>query len=106
LTIFGPSGPPAADSAAKFPAASYPSAASYLAAYAVETARALRTIEAGAFDLAAAMLIDATPGMPGCSPAATEAPASIANHMQVDHVKGIGNSTDLTPSGAEPVHKC
>jgi D-sedoheptulose 7-phosphate isomerase/D-glycero-D-manno-heptose 1,7-bisphosphate phosphatase len=92
-----PLGPPAADSAAKFPAASYPSAASYLAAYAVETARALRTIEAGAFDLAAAMLIDAYTRDARMFSCGNGGSASIANHMQCDHVKGVRNSTDLTP---------
>ena len=64
---------PAQGSPVKFPIAQYPSAASYLDAYAEEIARACKTIDPEAFDRAAAILIEAYSVMPGCSHAAMAA---------------------------------
>jgi phosphoheptose isomerase len=81
----------------KFPAAPYPSAASYLDAYAEETARAARSIEPAALDHAAAILLDAYTRSAGVFSCGNGGSASIANHMQCDHVKGVRTATDLTP---------
>lgn len=89
---------PAADAGpAKFPAAPYPSAASYLAGYAEETARAWRTIEPAALDRAAAILLEAYVRGAAVFSCGNGGSASIANHMQCDHTKNIGNATDLLP---------
>jgi phosphoheptose isomerase len=77
--------------------APYASAASYFDAYAEEMARAAKTVESEAFDRAASVLIEAyTLGarMFSCGNGGS---ASIANHAQCDHVKGIRTATDLVP---------
>lgn len=81
----------------KFPAAPFPSAASYLDAYAEETARAWKTIDAGPFAEAAAILLEAYTHDARMFSCGNGGSASIANHMQCDHLKGIRNTTDLTP---------
>jgi phosphoheptose isomerase len=81
----------------KFPLAPYANAASYFDAYAEEMARAAKTVESEAFDRAAAVLIEAyTLGvrMFSCGNGGS---ASIANHAQCDHVKGVRTDTDLAP---------
>jgi phosphoheptose isomerase len=81
----------------KFPMGAYPSAASYFDAYADEMARAAKTIDSEAFDRAASILVDAyTLGarMFSCGNGGS---ASIANHAQCDHVKGVRTTTDLAP---------
>ncbi len=89
--------PPAASSPVKFPMAPYASAASYFDGYAEEMARAAKTIEPEALDRAAAILLEAyTLGsrMFSCGNGGS---ASIANHVQCDHVKGVRTATDLAP---------
>jgi phosphoheptose isomerase len=84
-------------SAVKFPEAPYSSAGSYFDAYAEEMTRAAKTVEPETLDRAAAILTEAyTQGarMFSCGNGGS---ASIANHMQCDHVKGIRNQTDLAP---------
>ena len=81
----------------KFPAAPFPGAASYLDAYAEETARAWKTIDAGPFAEAAAILLEAYTRDARMFSCGNGGSASIANHMQCDHLKGIRNTTDLTP---------
>jgi phosphoheptose isomerase len=88
---------PADDSPAKFPAAPHLSASSYLAAYAEEMARAARSVEPTALDRAAAILLDAYTGGAGVFACGNGGSASIANHLQCDHVKGIQTGTDLSP---------
>jgi phosphoheptose isomerase len=81
----------------KFPMTPYTSAASYFDAYAEEMARAAKTVESEAFDRAASVLIEAyTLGarMFSCGNGGS---ASIANHAQCDHVKGVRTATDLVP---------
>jgi phosphoheptose isomerase len=88
---------PADSDPVKFPAALYPSAASYFDAYAEEMARAAKTVDAEAFERAASVLIEAyTLGarMFSCGNGGS---ASIANHAQCDHVKGVRTGTDLAP---------
>jgi phosphoheptose isomerase len=84
-------------SAVKFPAAPYPSAAAYLNSYAEEIARACKTIDPDAFDNAAAILLEAYSRDARMFSCGNGGSASIANHMQCDHVKGVRNTTDLTP---------
>ncbi len=89
--------PPAGSSSVKFPMAPYASAASYFDGYAEEMARAAKTIEPEALDRAAAILLEAyTLGirMFSCGNGGS---ASIANHVQCDHVKGVRTATDLAP---------
>ena len=81
----------------KFPTVPYASAASYFSAYAEETARAMRSIEPAALDRAATILLDAYTRGAGVFSCGNGGSASIANHMQCDHVKGVRTATDLTP---------
>jgi D-sedoheptulose 7-phosphate isomerase/D-glycero-D-manno-heptose 1,7-bisphosphate phosphatase len=85
------------DSPAKFPAVPHPSASSYCGAYAEEMARAVRSVESTALDRAASILLDAYIGGAGVFSCGNGGSASIANHLQCDHVKGIGKGTDLSP---------
>ncbi len=85
------------DSAVKFPVAPYASAGSYFDAYADEMARAAKTIEAAAFDRAAVILAEAYARGARMFSCGNGGSASIANHMQCDHLKGIRNQTDRAP---------
>ena len=81
----------------KFPVAPYASAGSYFDAYAEEMARAAKTVEPTAFDAAAAILIGAYQRGSRMFSCGNGGSASIANHMQCDHVKGVRTETDLAP---------
>ena len=83
--------------ATKFPSAPYTSAGSYFSAYAEELARAASSIEPVALDSAAAILLDAYTRGAGVFSCGNGGSASIANHLQCDHVKGVRNQTDLSP---------
>jgi D-sedoheptulose 7-phosphate isomerase/D-glycero-D-manno-heptose 1,7-bisphosphate phosphatase len=85
------------DGAVKFPAAPYASAGSYFDAYADEMTRAAKTIEAAALEQAAAILAQAYSAGARMFSCGNGGSASIANHMQCDHLKGIRNQTDLAP---------
>jgi len=85
------------DSAVKFPVAPYASAGSYFDAYAEEMSRAAKTVDPGAFDRAAAILSEAYARGARMFSCGNGGSASIANHMQCDHVKGIRTETDLAP---------
>ena len=89
--------PPANGSPVKFPMAPYRSASLYFDAYADELARAAKTIEPEAFDRAAAILLDAYLRGARMFSCGNGGSASIANHAQCDHVKGVRMTTDLTP---------
>jgi phosphoheptose isomerase len=80
-----------------FPVSPYASAAFYLDDYADEMARACKTIERGSFDQAAAILLEAYARDARTFSCGNGGSASIANHMQCDHVKGVRTATDLTP---------
>jgi phosphoheptose isomerase len=80
-----------------FPVSPYASAASYLDDYADEMTRAWKTIERGSFDHAAAILLEAYAHDARMFSCGNGGSASIANHMQCDHTKGIRNTTDLDP---------
>jgi phosphoheptose isomerase len=84
-------------SAVKFPVAPYASAGSYFDAYAEEMTRTAKTVDPGAFDRAAAILSEAYARGARMFSCGNGGSASIANHMQCDHVKGIRTATDLAP---------
>ena len=81
----------------KFPVGPHTGAASYLDAYADELSRAAKTIEPEAFDRAAAILLEAYARGARMFSCGNGGSASIANHMQCDHLKGVRAATDLTP---------
>ena len=85
------------ESAVKFPVAPYANAGSYFDAYAEEMARAAKTVEPGAFDRAGEILAEAYARGARMFSCGNGGSASIANHMQCDHLKGIRNQTDLAP---------
>jgi phosphoheptose isomerase len=89
--------PPAQGSPVKFPVAPHRSAGSYWDAYAEEMSRAAKTIEPEAFDRAAAMLVEAYTRGARMFSCGNGGSASIANHVQCDHVKGVRTTTDLAP---------
>ena len=89
--------PPAGSGPVKFPMAPYASAASYFDAYAEEMSRAAKTIEPEAFDRAAAILLEAYLRGARMFSCGNGGSASIANHVQCDHVKGVRTTTDLAP---------
>ncbi len=90
-------GQPVGGSPVKFPVARHTSAGSYFDAYADEIARAAKTIEPAALDRAAALLTEAYERGSRAFSCGNGGSASIANHMQCDHVKGVRTATDLTP---------
>jgi phosphoheptose isomerase len=81
----------------KFPAGPYASVSSYFDAYAEEMARAAKSIEPAMLELAAATLLEAYLRGARIFSCGNGGSASIANHMQCDHVKGIRTATDLSP---------
>src|SRR5580693_9274983 len=81
----------------KFPVARHSSAAAYLDGYTEEMSRAIKTIDSVAFDRAAAVLSEAYMRGARIFSCGNGGSASIANHMQCDHIKGIRTATDLTP---------
>jgi phosphoheptose isomerase len=89
--------PPTESTPAKFPAAPYASASTYFGAYADEISRAARTVEPAALDRAAALLLEAYTRGAEVFVCGNGGSASIANHLQCDHVKGVRTTTDLAP---------
>ena len=89
---------PSADgNSPKFPALPYASAATYFSAYVEETGRAAASVEATAVACAAAILLDAYTQGAAVFSCGNGGSASIANHLQCDHTKNVGKSTDLCP---------
>ncbi len=88
---------PDADSSLKFPAGPYGSAASYFDTYTEEMSRAAKSIEPAMLERAAATLVEAYLRGARIFSCGNGGSASIANHMQCDHVKGIRTATDLSP---------
>jgi D-sedoheptulose 7-phosphate isomerase/D-glycero-D-manno-heptose 1,7-bisphosphate phosphatase len=95
LQVLAP--PPADGTARKFPAAPHANAGSYFDAYAEETARAANSVEPAALDRAAAILLEAYIRRAAVFSCGNGGSASIANHLQCDHVKGVQTGTDLSP---------
>jgi phosphoheptose isomerase len=89
---------PAADgSPVKFPVAPHASAASYFDGYAEEMSRSAKSVDPAAFERAADILTEAYLRGARTFSCGNGGSASIANHMQCDHVKGIRTATDLRP---------
>lgn len=82
---------------AKFPAEPYSTAAAYFSSYAEEIAAAWKTVDFAMFDRAAAILLEAYTTRAHVFSCGNGGSASIANHLQCDHVKGVGTGTDLSP---------
>jgi phosphoheptose isomerase len=85
-------GPPA-----KFPVAPFGHAGKYWREYAEEMARASETVDPEAMQCAAEVLTAAYTAGARMFCCGNGGSASIANHMQCDHVKGVRLGTDLTP---------
>jgi phosphoheptose isomerase len=83
---------------ADFPSVPYQQAAAYFDAYADEFARASKTVDPAELDRAAAILLEAYAAGARVFSCGNGGSASIANHMQCDHVKNIRTATDLCPS--------
>jgi phosphoheptose isomerase len=81
----------------KFPDARYASAGAYFAGYAKELARASETIDPEAMERAGNLLVAAYARGGRMFSCGNGGSASIANHMQCDHLKGIRTGTDLAP---------
>lgn len=82
---------------AKFPASSFTRAGTYFTEYAKELARASETIDPSAMDRAAEILIEAYTSGARMFCCGNGGSASVANHMQCDHMKGVRTATDLLP---------
>ncbi len=89
--------PSANGPAASFPAQPHASAGAYFGAYAREAAAAAASIDPAALDRAGAILLDAYTRDAGVFSCGNGGSATIANHLQCDHVKGVRNGTDLSP---------
>ena len=81
----------------KFPDSPYADAAKYFSAYVEETARAASSVEEAAFARAAAILLEAYTHGATVFSCGNGGSASIANHLQCDHTKGVRMATDLLP---------
>jgi phosphoheptose isomerase len=97
LASLGDAGPATDGSPTKFPITPHASATSYFDAYAEEISRAAKATEPAALDRAAAILLDAYARGAGVFSCGNGGSASIANHLQCDHVKGVRTTTDLAP---------
>jgi DNA-binding MurR/RpiR family transcriptional regulator len=86
--------PAAVDPAAPFPAAPYADATAYFHQYGQEMARALASVDPAAIEKAAAILADAYLYGASVFSCGNGGSASIANHLQCDHVKGVGTGTE------------
>ena len=79
----------------KFPARSYERVDDFSGAYTAELGRALATVNPGGMKLAAEILIDAYERDAAVFACGNGGSASIANHLQCDHVKGVRIGTDM-----------
>ena len=82
---------------AKFPAARYTSAGSYLGAYLEHTAVVASSIDPVSFDRAASLLLEAYSSGAWVFCCGNGGSAAIANQLQSDHVKSVRAGTDLIP---------
>jgi len=89
---------PAESGPVKFPADRHTNAGTYFSEYAKELARASESVDLATMESAAKILIDAYTSSARMFSCGNGGSASIANHMQCDHVKGIRTATDLAPS--------
>jgi D-sedoheptulose 7-phosphate isomerase/D-glycero-D-manno-heptose 1,7-bisphosphate phosphatase len=89
--------PPGRPVPARFPDRPYAIAGAYLTAYAQESARIAQSIEPAAFERAAEILLAAYLRRAGVFSCGNGGSASVANHLQCDHTKGVRSGTDLVP---------
>jgi phosphoheptose isomerase len=82
---------------ASFPMTPHATAGGFFNAYAEQTARAASTVDPAALDRAAALLLDAYTREARVFSCGNGGSATIANHLQCDHTKGVRTATDLTP---------
>ncbi|OXM74136.1 MULTISPECIES: HAD-IIIA family hydrolase [Amycolatopsis] len=87
---------PHQEKAPKFPAAKFHRADSYGGAYVAELARAFATVDLEQVSRAATVLNAAYDRDSAVFACGNGGSASIANHLQCDHVKGIRNGTGVT----------
>jgi phosphoheptose isomerase len=90
-------GPIARSQTTPFPAVPYGSAASYSRAYFEELAKAAAAMDPVSFDRATEVLLDAYTKGGSVFSCGNGGSASVANHLQCDHVKGVRTGTDLEP---------
>jgi phosphoheptose isomerase len=81
--------------AAQFPASPYGTAALYTGAYFQELAHAAATIDPLALNRASELLLDAYTRGRLVFSCGNGGSASVSNHLQCDHIKGVRNGTDL-----------
>lgn len=79
----------------QFPAMRYESADLFAQQYAIEMSRAFTSVDLGEIDRAAKILNDAFDRDAAVFACGNGGSASIANHLQCDHVKGVRIGTDL-----------
>ena len=77
--------------------APHPDVGAYFGAYAAVLAQAAASVDQAALGRAAALLVDAYSCGSTVFTCGNGGSASIANHMQCDHVKGVRTTTDLSP---------
>ena len=94
LEILAPEAP---GQVAKFPTVPHRRAASYCGAYLEESVRAASSIDLAAVERAAAILLEAYCAWAAVFSCGNGGSASVANHLQCDHTKGVRTDTDLTP---------
>lgn len=87
--------PPRA-AAPRFPSHRFHRADAFGRSYAAELSRAMDTVDLSAVHDAAEILLNAYTTDAAVFACGNGGSASIANHLQCDHVKGVGNGTDLT----------
>lgn len=81
----------------KFPTHPYPEAGSFCRAYAMESARAARSVNSAEVERACQLLANAYTRGAMVFACGNGGSASVANHLQCDHGKGIRNGTDIRP---------
>jgi phosphoheptose isomerase len=89
--------PPTALPVVKFPSVPHALASTYCGGYLQELARAAASIDLAEVDRAAELLLEAHAAVATVFSCGNGGSASIANHLQCDHLKGVRTETDLTP---------
>jgi len=81
----------------KFPKEPFDQAAAYCRAYMAESERAAKSVDLAQLSAAAAVLFEAYQRGAVVFACGNGGSASIANHLQCDHLKGVRTGTDLSP---------
>lgn len=82
---------------ARFPSVAYALASSYFTDYAAELRRAAKSVDVAELDRAAGLLAHAYLRGSTVFSCGNGGSASVANHLQCDHLKGVRTGTDLVP---------